>query len=166
MRVSSSEWWVPTAITTVETPPATTSAIASAWAQRRLRSRNSLRSSARTGSPTEFCCGVAGFISLHLGNLAVGKEYHAIGNSLDRNIMGDDESCGAEPFVDFEQGINDANSRLGIQSAGRLIAQKDVGLFRNGARNCDALLLAAGKLGRKMMHPLFESDERQRFLRA
>ena len=55
---------------------------------------------------------------------------------------------------------------LGIERAGRLVAEQHLGPLGDGARDGDTLLLAAGELRRKMMHAAFQADERKRFVRA
>ena len=51
---------------------------------------------------------------------------------------------------------------LAVERAGRLVAQQDRGSLGDGARNGDALLLAAGELRREVMQPVVEPDQLQR----
>ena len=53
-----------------------------------------------------------------------------------------------------------------IQSASGLIRQDQIRAADNGARNCHALLLAAGKLRGAMMHAIRQAHRRQRRRRA
>ena len=53
--------------------------------------------------------------------------------------------------------VQDAPSRLVVQRAGGLIAQKELWVFGKGPGNGDALLLAAGELGREVVHPVCQA---------
>ena len=53
-----------------------------------------------------------------------------------------------------------------FERAGRLVAQQHRGTLRDGAGNRDTLLLAAGKLCRKMMHAPLEPDQLKGFVRT
>src|SRR2546427_1174592 len=53
---------------------------------------------------------------------------------------------------------------LAIEVTGRLVRHEDRGVGRDGARDGDALLLAAGELARIVAHPVAEADERERRL--
>src|SRR5215207_5919787 len=84
MRVSSSERYDPTAMTSVATPPPTTSEIASACDQSRFRSRSSLRSSARIASPCELSSGAPRLVQ------AFGREKAAPGFQVNAYAAGFD----------------------------------------------------------------------------
>ena len=59
--------------------------------------------------------------------------------------------------------------RLAVEIAGRLVGEQHFGLGDDRAGDGDALLLAAGKLGRRMVPPVGEADlveRRHRRLRA
>src|SRR6516165_6130316 len=133
----------PTAPTTVATPPATTTTMASAWAQRRLRSRSSFLSSARIGSPVHLRRGATCLIPAHSGDLAVSEGEHPIGDILDASIVRYDERGGAKLRIDAQQGLDHLDTRLGVQRAGRLVAQKYLRPFGDSSRDRDTLLLAA-----------------------
>src|SRR5215467_4410460 len=125
----------PTASTTVATPPATTTTIASAWAQRRLRSRNSFLSSFRIGSPAYLRRGAASLVLAHSGDLAVSEGEHPIGDVLNACIVRDDERGGAELRIDAQQGLDHLDAGLGVQRAGRLVAQKYLRPFGESSRD-------------------------------
>ena len=73
--------------------------------------------------------------------------------------MGDDDGQCAEIAVDALDGFEDGNAGVHVERAGGFIAQQDIGAFRNGARDGDALLFATGKLGREVVHARTEADE-------
>ena len=59
------------------------------------------------------------------------------------------------------QGLEDRDDLLGrlrIQVAGRLVGQKQIRLVDQRPRNRDALLLAAGQLGRRVTHAIRQAD--------
>jgi hypothetical protein len=53
-----------------------------------------------------------------------------------------------------------------VERAGGLVAEQHVRALGDGARDGDALLLAAGELRREVVQPLAEADQRQRLLGA
>ena len=55
---------------------------------------------------------------------------------------------------------------LGVERAGGLVAEENVRPLRDGARDRDALLLAAGELRRKVIEPVAQPDQPQRLLGA
>src|SRR6266568_622576 len=152
MRVSSSELNEPTAITSDATPPATTRAMASDCAQRRLTSRSSLMSSADMASPAQQCRFAAGFVLLDPGDAAIGEEQHPVRDLLDAGVVGDDHRGGAELAIDAEQRLDHTDSGLRVQRPGRLVAEQHGGALGNGAGDRHTLLFAARKFGRKVMY--------------
>ena len=58
--------------------------------------------------------------------------------------------------------VQDLVARLAIEVAGRLVAQQQRRVGDDGARDADALLLAARELARIVVHPLAEPDDRER----
>src|SRR5215208_2700865 len=149
MRVSSSERYDPTAMTSVATPPPTTSEIASACAQSRFRSRSSLRSSARIASPCELSGGAQRLVQAFGRDLSVREGEHAMRHVLDRGIVCDDERGRAKELVGPKQGVDDHDAGLRIERPSRLVAQQNLGLLDDGAGDGDPLLLASRELGRK-----------------
>ena len=59
------------------------------------------------------------------------------------------------------QGFKHDDADLAVERPGRLVAQKHFGPLRDRAGNGDALLLTAGQLGRKVVHPLLQADKFQ-----
>ena len=55
---------------------------------------------------------------------------------------------------------------LEVERAGRLVAEEHVGPLGDGARDGDALLLAARELRREVIEPIAEADERERLARV
>ena len=71
----------------------------------------------------------------------------AVGDRADHlHLVGDDDDGDAELAVDPLQQREDVGGRLGVERAGRLVGEQDVGLGRERPGDADALLLAAGEL--------------------
>ena len=67
--------------------------------------------------------------------------------------MGDQyQRCGS-PFLQAKQEVDDGPAGLGIEIASRLVSQKQLRAHTQGTGDGDALLLAARKLGGKMINP-------------
>src|SRR3974390_698957 len=98
---------VPTIATSAATPAATTSTIARACAHRRLRSRKSLTSRARIGSPAQLGRGPPRCVFARSGYAAIGEKQHLVGNILDAGIVGDDECGSAKLRIDAQQRLDD-----------------------------------------------------------
>jgi hypothetical protein len=64
------------------------------------------------------------------------------------------------PLVAVEIGeqLHDLDRAFGIEIAGRLVGEQHIGIGDDRAGDRDALLLAARKLGRRMVPPLLEPD--------
>jgi hypothetical protein len=97
------------------------------------------------GLPAELGCGSTRLNLPRPGNSPISKKQHSIGDILDTGIVCDDKRCGAELRINRKQGLNHPNPGLGVQCAGRLIAQQYLWPFGDRARNGDALLFAAGE---------------------
>ena len=61
--------------------------------------------------------------------------------------------------VDALEQTHDAQGGLGIEIAGRLVANENRRSVDDGARNRNALLLTAGKLIGKLVHLVLEANE-------
>ena len=68
--------------------------------------------------------------------------------------------------IDQGQRLEHAHAGLAVERTRGLVAQQHVGLLGDGARDGDALLLAARQLGREVVEALAEPDQLQRRLRA
>ena len=76
--------------------------------------------------------------------------------------MGDDDDGAARLAAGaLEQGQH-LLSGLIVQRAGGLVAEQELRIFCEGACNGDALLLAAGELGREVVQPFAEAHAFQR----
>ena len=60
-----------------------------------------------------------------------------------------------------KQRLEDEDASLGIERARRLVAQQHFRPLGDGARDGDALLLAARELRREVVHAVFEPDNAQ-----
>lgn len=104
-------------------------------------------------------------ILFYRNNLPIGETHDAIRHAGDGGIVGDDDGGGAEFLIDFCDDIQYHFAGLVVQCASGFIAQQYVRALGNGARNGNALLFPAGKLGREVIHALFQPDQLQRSFR-
>lgn len=84
------------------------------------------------------------------------KTAAATGGELE--VVGDEQERGTAAGLDGEEELGHCASGSLIEIAGRLVGQEDVGLVRERAGKGHALLLAARKLGREMVHPVRKPD--------
>jgi hypothetical protein len=68
--------------------------------------------------------------------------------------------------VERDEQVHDLVAALAVEVAGRLVGEQDQRAGDDGAGDGDALLLAAGKFGRRVMFPAGQADLRQRFARG
>ncbi len=61
-------------------------------------------------------------------------------------------------LVELAQQLQDLRARSAVEVAGGLVGEHDLGLEQQGARDRDALLLAAGELGREVLCAVGEAD--------
>ena len=73
-------------------------------------------------------------------------------------LVGDHQDGDAEVAVEVGQQVHDLERGLAVEIAGRLVGEQHVGVGDDRAGDGDALLLAAGKLGRRMVPPVPEAD--------
>ena len=84
-----------------------------------------------------------------LDDLTVGHEDHPVGHLAgEAHLVGDDHHRDVLFVGQIDHDIQHFLNGLRVQRTGRLIEQDDLGLCAQRPRNGDALLLAAGKLGR------------------
>ena len=93
------------------------------------------------------------------------KPQHPISHAGDRGIMSDYDRRGAELLVGALDGGENDFAGFIVQCASWLVTEKHVRRFRDGAGDCNPLLLAAGQLGWKMIEPFLKSDQRERIAR-
>ena len=80
-----------------------------------------------------------------------------VGHTGQSCVVGDDNDGAAGfPAGVLQEGQNRL-AGLVVQSAGRLVTQKDLGVFGQGAGNGYPLLFAAGQLGREVVEPLAQA---------
>ncbi len=77
----------------------------------------------------------------------------AICHPCNRRIVGDHNGCRAKLHIDLLNGGKHESPRGEIERCGWFVALDD------GARDRDALLLAAGKLRRKVIEPVRQTDK-------
>ena len=93
---------------------------------------------------------------------AVGEDDHPVRVGGDLRVVGDDDDRLAELVDRPPQQLEHAGARLRVEVAGRLVGEDDGGRGDQRARDRDALLLAAGELGRAVRR----RDRRDRRCRA
>ena len=74
----------------------------------------------------------------------------------------DDKAVAAELLQDF----HDLNGGFGVEGAGGLVGQDDLGVVHDGARDGHALHLTAGELVRPLFQVFSQTHAGKRFLRA
>ena len=76
--------------------------------------------------------------------------------------MGDEDRREAEPLLQVAQFAPHLHAQLGVEVRQRLVEKQDLRLDRDGARERDALLLAAGELRRAAVRKIGEADQFER----
>ena len=97
---------------------------------------------------------------------AVGDFDDAVGFFCDSAVMGDDDEGGTEFVVDVAKEVVDGFGCRGVEVSGWLVGEDHGGIVEEGAGDCGALLLAAGHLGRVVVHHFFEPDQGHEFAGA
>ncbi len=114
-----------------------------------LEVRDRVHQHARVGMPR------GGEQALRLGQLDHAPEVHhadAIGDMRDhREVVRDEEVGEAEPLLQLGHQVEDLRLHRHIERRGRLVAHQELGIARKGARDRDALALAAGELVRILL---------------
>jgi len=100
-----------------------------------------------------------GRIGLVAAHPTVGETHHAVADARDVGVMGDEQRGGAERLVDAYQRLEHAHAGGDIERARRFVAEQHRRPLGDGARDRDALLLAARELRREVREPLAEPDE-------
>ena len=75
-----------------------------------------------------------------------------------RVVVGDQDQRGVGGGVEFEQQFDDARAGVGVEVAGGFVGKQDLRVGGKGARDGDALLLAAGQLARRVGGARGEAD--------
>jgi hypothetical protein len=89
-------------------------------------------------------------------NTSVSEANDTVRHSGDCGVVRDDDRRGPELAVHAFERFEDDHARRDVECAGWLVAKQYGRLLRNGARDGDALLLAAGELRRKVIETLAE----------
>ena len=90
-------------------------------------------------------------------------DQHPIGHVSDGDIVGDERGRRAELTANPFKRLEHENAGLAVESAGRLVTEKDLRSLGNGARDRDSLLLATRKLSREVIDAIAKPHQRQRF---
>src|SRR5262245_62334993 len=139
-------------ITYTATPAATTIAIASACPFIASRSRNSLRLSGWIFmSPVEIARRDLLTSIFHRDHPPVSQANHPIRHRRNRRVVGDHHGRGSHLGIDAPKRFEDDDSGRDVERASWLVAQEHGRPLRDGARDRDTLLLAAGKLCGEMI---------------
>ena len=80
--------------------------------------------------------------------------------------MRDDDDGETLAAVELAEHVHDFDRGGGVEVAGGLVGEQDARVVDEGARDGDALLLAAGELRGGVVHALFEADEADELERA
>src|SRR3954447_612442 len=83
-------------------------------------------------------------------DLPVGEEDDAVGVTRPRRVVGDHHDRLAELADRLAHELEDLRAGAAVEVAGRLVGEDDRRLGREGAGDCDALLLPAAQLARAM----------------
>src|SRR5438309_241789 len=97
---------------------------------------------------------------------AVAHDDAAIGAFREGLLVGDEDHRGALLPIEGEQEVEHDGAGGAVEIAGRLVREKDWGTEREGARQRNALLLAAGELHRVVIEAALQSDAFEEFARA
>src|SRR5581483_3930968 len=79
--------------------------------------------------------------------------------SGDVGVVGRDDEREAELGLERVDQVEHALARVGVEVARRLVAQQELGLLDERARDRDSLRLAAGQLRREMVELRGEADQ-------
>ena len=93
-----------------------------------------------------------------LNRFAVAKANGAFGKRRHVGIVRDEDKRRSNTAIQFEHDLYDCAARLGIEIAGWLIGEKNLGTVDEGAGQRDALLFPAGKLRGIMIDALGQAD--------
>src|SRR4051794_35396277 len=80
--------------------------------------------------------------------------------------MGDDQDRGVEALVQVVEEVEDVGSGAGVEIAGGFVREQDGRVEGQGARDGNALTLAAGEFVRQMIEAMAELHQLEQFVRA
>ena len=87
-------------------------------------------------------------------------------NPLDQLAIVSRHKHGGSARIDVAEQVHDLEGEIRIQIAGGLVSQHELRLVDEGARDCDALLLAAGQLRRVCVEPMLKADPLENLIRS
>ena len=82
---------------------------------------------------------------------------HPVGHVAEGLVVGDDDDGHAETATGVLQQLEDRLACVIVQGARRLVTEEQLRVLREGPGDGDALLLAAGELGREVLRPLLQA---------
>ena len=89
------------------------------------------------------------------------QAHGAVAQAGEAGVVGDEHQRRAAVALQREQQVDDLPAGGLVEVAGGLVGHQDRRVGRDGAGDGDALLLAAGELGRVMVQPVAEADRLQ-----
>src|SRR5690606_5979351 len=101
-------------------------------------------------------------VDFNATHASVAEADHARAHASDVRIVGDDKRGRAIALVYLLQRLQHAYACLHIERTRRFVTQKHCWPLGDRTRNRDALLLAAGELGRKVVEPIAKPDKLKR----
>src|SRR5436190_20171137 len=90
-----------------------------------------------------------------IDKLALLQSQHAIGPAGGARVVRDEDDRFVEAGTQFFEQIENFLGAFGIEIAGRLVSDDQLGIGDDGPGDANALLLAAGELPGSMRHALF-----------
>ena len=97
-------------------------------------------------------------VPLVFDDAAAGESHSAMRTRCQVQVVRDEHERGAQFFVQLHQHLDDAVAGVGVEIAGRFVGEQDLRLVRERACERDALLFAAGELGRIVVRAFCEAD--------
>ena len=94
------------------------------------------------------------------------KLHDALATRGDVRVVRRDHEREAELLAQRVDQVEHARGGVGVEVAGRLVAQQHVGLLRERPRDRGALRLAAGELARQVVELVLQADEAEQLLRV
>src|SRR4051794_16567189 len=114
--------------------------------------------STSVGRPQQLDDGVGGGLLRVVDDLTVAQDDDPVGDGRRVRVVGDHDHGLAEVVDRVAQQAEDLVGGLRVQVAGRLVGEHDRRTVDQRARHGDALLLAAGELGRAVREPVGQAD--------
>src|SRR6185312_9701734 len=97
---------------------------------------------------------------------AVAQPNDALGARGERQVVRDEYDRRLRLAVERLEQLDNVRSGLAVEVASRLVGKENARRVGEGARDRDALLLAAGKLGGKVIEPVAQADTAKQLARA